>query len=137
RSVLQAIRHLNETQATTILICSHLLQQLETVCDRYLFIDEGRLIEQGTLSGLTSKYQKEVLLVVDTDLQPEGGEFHGRAFDVSEKAGLRRLTFRLGDRSEVPEFLRLVVDQSEVYGARIVEQGLEELYFEIRRERLA
>lgn len=74
RSVLEAIRQLNETQETTILICSHLLQQLEAVCDRYLFIDEGRLIEQGALTELKAKYQKEVLLAVDTDLQPAGSD---------------------------------------------------------------
>jgi len=36
----------------------------------------------------------------------------------------------------VPGLLRRIVAEADVYGARVVEQGLEELYFAIREERL-
>ena len=122
---------------TTILICSHLLQQLETVCHRYLFIDAGRLIEQGTLAELKARYREAVLLEVDTDLEPAAAEAHGRAFEVAQVDGRRKLTFRLDDRAEVPGFLRRLVASADVYGAHVVEQGLEELYFAIREEKVA
>lgn len=136
RSVLQLISELREAEGTTILICSHLLQQLETVCDRYLFIDQGRLIEQGTLTELTGRYQPEVLLEVVTDLQVTGGTFHGREAFRSETAAGPRLTLRLQERAEVPTVLRLLVNEADVYGARVIEQGLEDLYFAIRREKV-
>lgn len=135
RAVLAEIRRLNETRGTTVLICSHLLRQLETVCHRYLFIDSGRLIEQGTLAELKARYQRAVLLEVETGLAPGGGEYHGHPFEVVEEGG-RRLAFRLEDRSQVPGLLRRIVAEADVYGARVVEQGLEELYFAIREERL-
>ena len=137
RAVLATIRRLNRTRGTTILICSHLLQQLETVCHRYLFIDAGRLIEQGTLAELKARYREAVLLEVDTDLEPAAAEAHGRAFEVAQVDGRRKLTFRLDDRAEVPGFLRRLVASADVYGAHVVEQGLEELYFAIREERVA
>ncbi len=137
RDVLTEIRRLNEARGTTILVCSHLLPQLETVCHRYLFIDSGRLIEQGTLAELKARYQRTVLLEVDTDLAPEGTAFHGHAFTVTEREGRRLLTFRLEERAQVPGLLRSIVGTADVYGARVVEQGLEELYFAIRQERLS
>jgi len=32
--------------------------------------------------------------------------------------------------------LRLLVNEADVYGARVIEQGLEDLYFAIRREKV-
>lgn len=135
REVLETIRKLNQTEGTTILICSHLLQQLETVCHRYVFIDQGSVIEEGTLPELTSRYQPEVLLEVNTTLRLDSPEFHGRTVS-SSAADEQLLTFALQDKAEVPEFLRLIIRDADVYGARVIQQGLEDLYFTIRKERL-
>lgn len=139
RLVLHAIRDLQERWGTTILICSHLLQQLELVCQRYLFINRGRLLEEGTLHGLRAKYQPTIQLEVITDLQlPTGAAQHLGVPVVEQlRAGGKpdrgsRLVFTLSAVSDVPEFLRKLVQEANVYGARIEEPTLETLYFEIQ-----
>lgn len=135
RMVLESIRQLNSRRPTTILICSHLLDQLEVVCDRYVFIDEGRLIESGTLPELRSRYQQELLVQLDTDMQLNEAEALGYGV-AAPAAGAHQLVFTVGRREHVPELLRAVVNRAQLYGARIIEPDLEDLYFSIRAEKL-
>src|SRR5690606_25394907 len=130
RMVLESIRQLNSRRPTTILICSHLLDQLEVVCDRYVLIDEGRLIESGTLPELRSRYQQELLVQLDTDMQLNEAEALGYGV-AAPAAGAHQLVFTVGRREHVPELLRAVVNRAQLYGARIIEPDLEDLYFSI------
>ncbi|MEN1680675.1 MAG: ABC transporter ATP-binding protein [Planctomycetota bacterium] len=46
RDVRQLIRQLGETK--TILLSTHILQEVEAMCDRVIFINEGRLVFDGS-----------------------------------------------------------------------------------------
>ena len=46
REVRRLIRELGETK--TILLSTHILQEVEAMCNRVLFINEGRLVFDGT-----------------------------------------------------------------------------------------
>lgn len=112
RMVLEYIVKLNKRDGTTMILCSHLLQQLEEVCHRYVFIQGGRVIEEGTHAELEAKYVKEAVLRVQT----AGG--------VAEH--------KLPGREAVPAFLRELTQKTDVFGATLVNQDLESLYFKIR-----
>ncbi len=46
REVRDTIRRLGETK--TILLSTHILQEVEAMCNRVIFINEGRLVFDGT-----------------------------------------------------------------------------------------
>jgi len=50
REVRQTIRRLGEKK--TILLSTHILQEVEAIASRVIFIDEGRLVYDGTVEGL-------------------------------------------------------------------------------------
>jgi ABC-2 type transport system ATP-binding protein len=50
--VRETIRTLGETK--TILLSTHILQEVEAMCNRVLFVDEGRLVYDGTFAQLAS-----------------------------------------------------------------------------------
>ncbi len=133
RMVLASIRNLNQRDGTTIILCSHLLQQLETVCHRYLFLQPGatgaKLIEQGTLQQLEAKYGKEVVLSVETNLALKGDQFQGLP---ARQIAAGRLEFSLPDRAAVPGLLRHLLIEANVYSAVLANTDLESLYFKIR-----
>ena len=52
REVRETIRKLGETK--TILLSTHILQEVEAMCSRVIFIDEGRLKYDGTFQQLAS-----------------------------------------------------------------------------------
>jgi len=51
REVRDTIRRLGETK--TILLSTHILQEVEAMCNRVIFISEGRLVFDGTPADLT------------------------------------------------------------------------------------
>src|SRR3954463_15513742 len=53
RDVRRTIRNLGETK--TVLLSTHILQEVEAMCNRVIFINEGRLVFDGTPAELGTK----------------------------------------------------------------------------------
>lgn len=58
----ELIRKLKQ-QGKTVLITSHLLAQIEDVCDRVAILDRGRLIVEGSLLDLVGQRDRQALIV--------------------------------------------------------------------------
>ena len=129
RMVLEHIAALGRREGTTIILCSHVLQQLELVCQRYVFIEGGRTVEQGTLADLEEKYNQAVVLAVETDLAAPGETYQGLPV---RQAGPGRLEFTLPRRAAVPELLRRLTQEAAVYSAALAGRDLQSLYFKIQ-----
>ncbi|MDP0496586.1 MAG: ABC transporter ATP-binding protein [Verrucomicrobiota bacterium JB024] len=52
-----------KAQGKTILLCSHLLAQVEGVCDRVAIMDRGKVVLEGKVDDLLSKHDQQSLLV--------------------------------------------------------------------------
>jgi len=130
RMVLRYIADLNQREGCTVIICSHLLQQLETVCHRYVFLDGGRVVEQGTLAELEARYKPTVTLVMETDLAVSGEQYAGLPLT---RLGPGKLAFTLPGREAIPDLVRAVAHQADVFSVTPVGQDLESLYFAIRK----
>ncbi|HEX6972642.1 MAG TPA: ABC transporter ATP-binding protein, partial [Limnochordia bacterium] len=135
RLVLEHIRELNRREGTTVLLCSHLLEQLEKICHRYVFIDRGRCIAAGDFASLQAQYLPEVILEVETDLPLDAAAARGVPavpVDAEATSGARRIQFTLPDREAAARFLRDLTQEANVYAAMPVRRDLESLYFRIR-----
>lgn len=64
RSEMRAILLQQKAAGKTIFINSHLLQEVELVCDRVAILDRGRVLEQGSIHELTAHAESEVRLIV-------------------------------------------------------------------------
>ncbi|HEV3138789.1 MAG TPA: ABC transporter ATP-binding protein [Pirellulales bacterium] len=60
RTLLQDLK----AQGKTIFINSHLLQELELVCDRVAILDRGKLLHEGPISQLTTRADADVQMIV-------------------------------------------------------------------------
>jgi len=98
-------------RGTAVLLNSHLLSEVELVCDRVVIVNRGRVVEEGA----------------PDDLRRQGG------VEVDTAAGMRR--FRDARRDDVPRIVReLVAAGEEVYGVRVVRSSLEDVYLEAVEE---
>ncbi len=131
RLVVEYIHNLNLEQHVTVILCSHLLHQLETVCDRYVFLEKGHVLESGSLAELRQRYLRRVLLDVGTDAQPEEDTYLG-AQVVERRPG--QVRFSLPNQEAVPSFIRQLSAAARLFWAVPAEDDLESLYFRIRRE---
>lgn len=52
-----------KTQGKTVLITSHLLAQIEDICDRVAILDRGKLILEGAVPDLVGRQDQQALLV--------------------------------------------------------------------------
>ena len=102
RSLLEELRG----QGVSVLLNSHLLSEVELVCDRVVIISRGRVVAHGRPDELTRAQGVEI----ETDRGT-------RRYDVG--------------RAEVPELVaRLVADGERIYGVRVTRSTLEEAYLE-------
>ncbi len=85
------IQHINQERATTVILTTHDLSDVEKLCERVLMIDHGRLVFDGPLETLRQRFGGERDLVVDfaedyADVAIAGAR-------VAERDG-RRVTYR-------------------------------------------
>ncbi len=101
RELLEGLRG----RGVAVLLNSHLLSEVELVCDRVVIVDRGRTIAEGAPSDLTV---------------PGGVE-------IETAAGARR--YPEAARDDIPELVAaLVADGERIYGARVVSGSLEDAY---------
>ena len=103
RTLLEELR----SRGVAVLLNSHLLSEVELVCDRVAIIDHGEVVAAGTPAELS---------------RPGGVE-------VETAAGTR--VFAAAARDEAPRIVReLVAAGEEVFGVRVLTSSLEDAYLE-------
>ncbi|OLS41861.1 ABC transporter ATP-binding protein [Bacillus sp. MRMR6] len=128
--VMHYLKKVNQEERVTILICSHVLHQLETVCDSYLFLNNGRIIEKGGKGELEDKYLSEIKLLIETGLKPvEENRFKGYTY---VRRASDRLEFTLKSKEEITPLLKTILNETWVHNCEIINRSLEALYFKIR-----
>lgn len=55
-NILDAVKTLNK-QGTTVIYVSHYMEEIETLCNRIVLLDQGRLIEDASKSTYKEKYK--------------------------------------------------------------------------------
>src|SRR4051794_1544654 len=104
RGLLEELRR----RGTSVLLNSHLLSEVELVCDHVVIVDHGRVVAAGT----------------PDQLRRQGG------VEVETAAGTRR--FPDARREDVPRIVRELVEAGEeLYGVRVVASSLEDVYLEV------
>ncbi|OAB74664.1 ABC transporter ATP-binding protein [Paenibacillus crassostreae] len=67
--IRQLLQRLNREKNVTMLISSHVLSELQSIATRYIFIDQGRIIQELTAEELLNKTRKSIELVVKDSRQ--------------------------------------------------------------------
>lgn len=100
----------NLKQNHTVLLSTHILQEVEAVCDRVLMIHRGRILANDTPEKLTR--QLRAASVVQLEMQAEGKDVLTqlealpsvrKVTQDSEENGWRMITLRVEARSDVRE----------------------------------
>jgi ABC-2 type transport system ATP-binding protein len=128
--VIHYLRKVNQEEGVTILICSHVLHQLETICDSYLFLIDGKIVENGTMTQLEDKYLKEIKLLVETGLKPLTSPTYKGC--IYSRKGANQLEFLLSTKEEITPLLTNILKETWVHNCEITNRSLEAIYFHIR-----
>lgn len=130
RDVLGYLVRLNQTEQTTIMICSHVLKQLEDVCHSYIFMEHGHILASGTQQQLESEFLTDVILKIETGLKWDGASYFGYPVErISETS----LLFTLPSKREISPLLQEILKETWIHSTMIENRSLESIYFEVRR----
>ena len=104
RELLEELRR----RGVAVLLNTHLLSEVERVCDRVAIIDRGRLLAEGSPDELAS----------------------ASGVEVQTESGTQR--FEGATRDDVPSIVeRLVADGERIYEVRVVRSTLEDAYLAV------
>ncbi len=122
------LRKINES-GTTIILTTHYLEEAESLCQKIAIIDQGKIIENATMSGLLNRLQRETFLFDLKDSISEAPQLEGYAVkwvdectievEVSRKQGVNLL------------FAALSLQGIEVLSMRNKQNRLEQLFVDL------
>jgi ABC-2 type transport system ATP-binding protein len=139
RSLLSVLR----AQGKTLLVSSHILSELERICNRVVVIEEGGVRFAGSVDDVTQSLtsdQRIRLKLLDDEASARAQQVLTADPRISELILERHdLTFRFeGTREEVPGVVRALVEaQVEVFGFEVLAASLERLFLDVTNGQVA
>jgi ABC-2 type transport system ATP-binding protein len=80
--IRQLIKRLGREK--TVILCSHILSEVEATCGRVIIIHQGRLVADGTTENLQAEFQGKERLYIEFKTLPEDSVAKVRALDKVE-----------------------------------------------------
>ena len=119
----------------TIMLSSHILPELGTICDQVGILEKGRLLTQGTVSEISSNLQQNISLEIQVDSDIEAAAEVCRGFaNIGELsyAGAEIRAEYAGKRTEVADLnAHLVKNGVRVISLRETEMDLEDVFLTV------
>jgi len=128
QTVLQLVNEARD-RGRTVFLSSHILSEVQSVCDRVGIIRKGRLVEVGEVAALTTQPFHRLRLVLRDEIPEEAFSYPG----VTEKG---RIDHEI--QLEVRENLEAVLEEALSYGVADIETHpvtLEEVFLAYYGER--
>jgi ABC-2 type transport system ATP-binding protein len=137
RHMLELVHDLGHAQGKNLLVCSHLLPDIERTCRDVIVLHRGRALASGSIEGLTRVAERWL----GVELEDEAPLFEralGEARLDFERLAPReyRVRFEAQDEGEAGDRLFALAQRSGAVVHRLAAQrsSLEQVYFEARRE---
>lgn len=116
QSILQLLRDINQRLGITILLITHEMEVIKTVCDHVAVIDKGRLLIKGTLSEIVSNKENPIIkqflnssvMTIPQELnkklqkEPKDGLFPLVEVELNEQISVEELLSIVYDKYKIP-----------------------------------
>ena len=129
--VREFLARLNEQHATTVLLTTHDLGDIERLCPRLLIIDHGHVIYDGGLNALRDQYEPFRTLVVDLAVPSAPIVIPG--VEVAKVEGPRQWLRFHRDEISAAELVSTVASMADLSDLTIEEPGIEDVVARIYR----
>ncbi|MFH5797300.1 ATP-binding cassette domain-containing protein [Haladaptatus sp. CMAA 1911] len=114
-------------RGTTVFFSSHILEQVEAVCDRVAILDDGELVTVDSIDGLRRAVGGGVSLTVEVSRLPEGTIERVRSVEGVENVTAEETTLVVGCRNQAK---KRVLDTIESTGVTVEDFETEEASLE-------
>jgi ABC-2 type transport system ATP-binding protein len=133
------LKETNARLATTVILTTHDLDDIEELCKRVILIDRGQVLYDGDLSGLRARHLPESRIRFDLKDSPEGQKSE---LDVLGTRAVRvspnRFELVVDKRTTTPaDAIREIVNRFNVLDLSVSEPDIEEVVARIYKENAA
>ncbi|MDQ5858852.1 MAG: ATP-binding cassette domain-containing protein [Acidobacteriota bacterium] len=136
-NVREFLQEINRVEGTTVLLTTHDLSDIETLCRRVIVIDHGRLLFDGPLASLRDRLLPVTSVVFDVKRAPDPAELHFNGLQAREIAS-HRYSVEIDRRKTSPaSAVKEIVNRFDVADLSIQEPQIEEVVKRIYREGIA
>lgn len=122
------------SQGTSVLVSSHLLSEMELMCDRFAIIEKGKLVHIATMNETEEAVEKSLrtLEFEVSDAKAAADLLQHKMPAVHIAAAKGNLLAISSERENIPEINRLLVmNNIDVFRIAYVKASLEERFLEI------
>ncbi len=130
RELRDYLRKLSQEEGLSVIVSSHLLSEMELMCDRVAIIQGGKLIDVRSLQEAKNSVQTKI--VIESSDNESAHRLLSGAFNHQ---GVELIGDRIeitADRSLIPDVARLLVKAGlDVYGIHAAQRSLEDQFLEI------
>lgn len=125
KEMRELLLDLAKNEKMAILISSHNLAELDTLCNKVCIIKNGEIIETSDISGIKQEAGKQYK-IFEIDDNKRAKEL------LPEAVGINKKQFKLDiPKGKVPEIIeKLVENQIKIYEVKTEEKSLEQAFFE-------
>lgn len=133
RELRDYLRQLARAEGIAVIVSSHLLSEMELMCDRIAIIQTGKLIDVRTISEMKNAASSNKIRVEVTDPEQALEQLAAALPDLSVIAQADGLDITAG-KERIPEIIRtLVHGQIDIYGIWTDNYSLEDQFLELTR----
>lgn len=130
REIRKYIRNLAEKENVTVIVSSHLLSEIELMCDRIGVIKNGELI---AIEDVKNSEDQSALKDVHIEVHPIelAKDYLQQEMDQAIGVNMKELIVS-ATREEIPQILKNLISQGmDIYGVRVLQSTLEDKFFDL------
>lgn len=130
RELRDHLRKLAREEGLAVIVSSHLLSEMELMCDRVAVIQQGKLISVNRIQEMVQSGEQQLTLF-DVDNSALTQDILGNKFGVQANVESGVVFIELS-REQIPDAVEAVVSQGiKVYGVQVRSKTLEETFLEM------
>ncbi|QIZ05605.1 ABC transporter ATP-binding protein [Priestia megaterium] len=133
RELRDYLRHLTRTEGITVIVSSHLLSEMELMCDRVAILQQGKLVNVMPVQHFTQGNDQAQTYLIQAQPAEQALVTMRQMDGVQEvklaQEGIVEITT---EREHIPDILAgLMQNHIRIYGVQMVSQSLEDRFLEI------
>jgi ABC-2 type transport system ATP-binding protein len=133
RELRDYLRYLTRTEGITVVVSSHLLSEMELMCDRVAILQRGKLVDVMPIQHITGENDQTQNFLIQAQPPEQVLELLGHMDGIVEaKMNQWGLIEILTEQENIPDILvELMKNHIRIYGVKKVSKSLEDRFLEI------
>ncbi|RAP75671.1 ABC transporter ATP-binding protein [Paenibacillus montanisoli] len=132
RELRDYLRYLTRTEGITVIVSSHLLSEMELMCDRVAILKQGKLVDVKLIEDFIGSNDRTQTYLIEASPDEEIIEGIRSMAGVKDAKAVPEGMEVITERDRIPDILtHLMKLNISIYGARAVRQSLEDRFLEM------